>query len=381
MSAPMFPTMAQFQPAAGGFPDQMRAPMRTSVAPEPLGQSPPDEEEGSVYEERDEADDSRGMGCMLGVTGGACALFVGLILLLLSWKGLHATHYGLIRNKMTGVVNFEYPKLGGRNFVGFWNEYIEFPATIQSIEWLESVPNDEGTKDLSPMNVRTSDGLTMRLGVVVQYQINPTYIPDMYKTYKDKYEGFFTSNLRSKFQVLVAEYKAEDLWVERKNVSRAMKTACDQVCAERMGNMLMCWGVQLLANHLDPKIESTIVNRQVEVQKQDLEKERMKTERIRSETLVLKADYDMQIAVVKANASAYAGRLVNIANADADYNTAASRGTAMQLIQDNIKVPGGLGGPTDLTAAQLVAYMSKNAIISDPGNKMLYGVFNGPTEL
>ena len=118
------------------------------------------------------------------VGGGCCccAFLAFLIMLLSSFKGLHATEFGILRNTFTGVVSFGNTYHGGRNFIGFWNDYLIFPATINSIEWLPGPPRRHATRDLSPMNVRTADGLMVELGIVTQYRVVREKIPEIYKT-------------------------------------------------------------------------------------------------------------------------------------------------------------------------------------------------------
>merc|ERR1740139_722442 len=128
------------------------------------------------------------------LVGASCCCLLFMALILASFKGLHATKYALTQNYFTGVVSFDPVYYGGRNFVGFWKGYVEFPATIQSIEWLHGVPAP-GTRDLSPFNVRTLDGLMVNLGIVTQYSIVREKIPEIYRLYKDDVEEFFISNL------------------------------------------------------------------------------------------------------------------------------------------------------------------------------------------
>merc|ERR1719491_154187 len=134
-----------------------------------------------------------------------------------SFKGLHATSYALTRNQYTGVVHFEPIYYGGRNIIGFWNDYIQFPATIQSIEWIAGRPDSGSTRDLSPLQVRTADGLMVNLGVVAKYHIVKDKVDDIYRVYKCDVEGFFISNLRSEFQEVVSKFRATQLYEDRIN--------------------------------------------------------------------------------------------------------------------------------------------------------------------
>ncbi|CAK9080632.1 unnamed protein product [Durusdinium trenchii] len=209
--------------------------------------------------------------------GCCCCLFLVLLIMLLSsFKGLHATHFGILRNSLTGVVSYGATYQGGRNFIGFWNDYLIFPATIQSIEWLPGVPQMSSIRDLSPMNVRTADGLMVELGIVTQYQVVRDKIPDIYQTYKTDYEGFFISNLRSALQATVAEFKATELYTKRPQVAESLEKTCRKVCQENLQGFLTCWGIQLLTVSLDPRIESANVQQQVEMQKQATESMKQK---------------------------------------------------------------------------------------------------------
>merc|ERR1719221_209927 len=115
------------------------------------------------------------------------------------------------------------------------NTYIEFPATIQAIEWTEhSMGMSSGRRDLSPMQMRTSDGLMVGLGVVAEYHVVQEQIPEIYRHYLQDYETFFINNLRSAFQVLIGGFRATELYTERLKVSQGMFDTCKRVCAENL---------------------------------------------------------------------------------------------------------------------------------------------------
>eukprot|EP00913_Durusdinium_trenchii_P034168 g31977.t1 len=285
--------------------------------------------------------------------------------LLSSFKGLHATHFGILRNSLTGVVSYGATYQGGRNFIGFWNDYLIFPATIQSIEWLPGVPQMSSIRDLSPMNIRAQDGL-----MVTQYQVVRDKIPDIYQTYKTDYEGFFISNLRSALQATVAEFKATELYTKRPQVAESLEKTCRKVCQENLQGFLTCWGIQLLTVSLDPRIESA----NVEMQKQATESMKQKAALIRAKTTVLEADFDRQVKLVNVEADAAAVNITRKAKADAEYNLQQARADVLTTIQNTVK-----NGFAPLSSQELLQYLESNALIENTAGAMIYGDFASAT--
>lgn len=305
---------------------------------------------------------------------GCCIFLIGLIMILCSFKGLHATEFAILRNSVTGVVSFDNTYHGGRNFIGFWNEYLVFPATLQSIEWLSGQPQNSGTRDLSPMSVRTADGLMVELGIVAQYTVVREKIPQIYQTYKTEYEGFFISNLRSALQSTVAEFKATELYTDRFKVSTALLETCKDVCRGNLQGFLSCWGIQLLDVRLDQRIENANVRQQVEMQKQATEEMKQKASLIRAKTTVLEADFDRQVKLVNVEADAAAVNITRKAEADAAYNMQEARAEVLRTVQNTVK-----SGFAPLTNSELLKYMEQGALIEATAGPMIYGDFQSAT--
>jgi len=306
-----------------------------------------------------------GVGCC-----GCCTLFV-LVLSLVSFKGLHATKFALTRNSFTGVVHFDTVYHGGRNFIGAWNSYVEFPATVQSIEWMDTSPHTRTTtRDLTPMQVRTEDGLMVRIGVVAKYFIQKEKLPEIYRTYKMNVEGFFISNLRSQLLATTAHFRATQLYEDRIEVAKALFETCKKVCREDLHDFLGCWRIDLLEVDLDPKIEAANIKEQVEKQKQRTEKMKQNASLIRSGTAVIESDFDRQIQVVQARAKAQAYNLTSQASANATLLTQETRAKALQIIQTTVT-----DGATTMTREQLLDYLEKLALIESPQGSMVYGNF------
>merc|ERR1719329_153566 len=106
------------------------------------------------------------------------------------------------------------------------------------------MPLRDVTSDLSPMLMRTQDGLMVNLGIVVQYQITLDSIPLMYQEFKDNYENFFISQIRSGFQDILARHPSEHLWVRRHELAVEFQNECTAICRDpnKIRGFILCWG-------------------------------------------------------------------------------------------------------------------------------------------
>lgn len=300
--------------------------------------------------------------------GCCCGVFITLfILLMCSIKGLHVTKFAMKRNSINKRVDLETTYRGGRHVIGFWNDYITFPATLQSLEWLSSAPLDqEHVKDLSPMVMRTSDGLMVQLGITVQYRLVEGNIPDMYMQFKDSYENFFISNIRSGFQNILANHASDDLWVHRHEVAMEFQTECQAICADpaKLRNYIECWGVQLTGANIDDQIESKIIQRQVQVQDQEYYGVKRQAALIRTGTEVMESEYDKNITIARANATGNAFRIQNEAAANAALRFSEAKAQALTLIQSNLSA---------LDHSDIIRYQERVALIEKRHTNMVYG--------
>eukprot|EP00929_Paragymnodinium_shiwhaense_P069542 TRINITY_DN3506_c0_g1_i1.p1 TRINITY_DN3506_c0_g1~~TRINITY_DN3506_c0_g1_i1.p1 ORF type:complete len:390 (-),score=131.18 TRINITY_DN3506_c0_g1_i1:402-1571(-) len=303
---------------------------------------------------------------------GACGLFSFLILMLCSWQGLPATKYGIKRNVITGVVDLSGEVYyGGRNVIGFYNEFIEFPATLQTLEWLDDAWSDHSRwRDLQPMVVRTRDALEVRLGMTMQYLIMQEKIPLMYSVFEEGYELYFTSIMRSAFQLVASKFEFEELWTKRSEVRDAMFAECSrlsgiQISDGGMDGMIQCWGIQLLDIHIDQEIDDTIEARQVQTQQQHLEKEKQEYILVDAATEVMEAGYQKQTQVVNSNATAEAYKITSKATVDASHDMEAAHAEMLGVTSSKL----GLGG------AALTEFLEQGAILQNKHSDLVLGAF------
>lgn len=301
---------------------------------------------------------------------GGCCVLAALWLILACFQGLHATKFALAKSKFTGVVHFDSVYHGGRNMIGFWNTYLEFPATVQSLEWIEGRPNEPTTRDLSPLQVRSHDGLNIRLGLIAKYFINKEKVADIYRTYKLGIDTFFISNMRSSILEAVSQFSAIQLYTNRVEVKNALLDACKAVCANVLHGYLTCWRIEVLEVYLSDKVNNANIRRQVEDQRHATEKMNRNASLIRSGTSVIESEFDRQIEVVHAKAHAKGFSLTSAAKANATKLLQEARAKALGVIQASV-----VAGPTQLSQEQLESYLEKTALIQSSPANLVYGDF------
>lgn len=309
--------------------------------------------------------ESLGAGHLCGIGCCGAVTFTGLILFLCSFQGLNATEFGLTKNKVTGVVNLDEVYYGGRNAVGFWNQYITFPATIQSITWSAS------SAELGAMDARANDGLMVKLSISAQYTINRDRVGEIYRNYKENVQGFFVSNMRSKVAEIISDYPSHAMWERRNEVIASLKQACDRVCQaeDSLKGMVSCWGIQFLGVTVDANLENTLEQNQVENQKQAMQAEVQKANVIRASITVTTAHYDARIGVITAQATADAYQVSQHAESNAKLAWLEAKAGALTTIHDTVVASGG----TKMTNAEVISYLERTTIAEDTTAPMIYG--------
>lgn len=288
-----------------------------------------------------------------------CCVSVLLVLLLIgipfSLKRIPVMKYGLVRNTWTGVVSHSGMYRGGIRFIGFWNEFLIFPATLQTVEW-----ND--------LHVTTIDGLQVGLGMVLQYTFNLDSISLMYRTFKDDYANGFNNIMRGLVQNVGGEYSSIEMWTKRIIVKNAIFEACKEAAAIMHG-MVKCWDVQFLDLIMYDDIEDVLEDRQVQWQHQAAKREEQKSELVRTQTLILESQVDGQITKLNAEAVASAWAIKAEANANADFNTETAWPLAMAAAQETIT-----HDDIKMTSTEIIQFFETQAYLAST-SLLVYGEF------
>ena len=97
---------------------------------------------------------------------GGIVLALGIILLAVSWDTVEPIEFGLKCNSITKSCNPQNVFLGGRYLVGPFNYFINFPSTLQTIEF-SSYKHSKA----EALKTRTAEGLNLVLHVSFQYKL------------------------------------------------------------------------------------------------------------------------------------------------------------------------------------------------------------------
>jgi len=241
--------------------------------------------------------------------GALCAVVVPLALLLLSLGAVEQNEYGLVYNWITKTItNRVYH--GGTHFIGFWNSFVVFPATVQTVEFSDRV----GMRTAEALHTRTKEGLGLHLSISFQYKLNPDQIPQLYTLTNVQYEGLFTRIARDQLLEAASEYEGPQYWLERHEIGDHMRRLVDHELKESFASL---WGLQLLIIDLPDRYENSITITQVQQQIIQTRRNQQLAASIRADTEVMKSKVQRDIDVVRAGAGANYTKVTKMAEAEA----------------------------------------------------------------
>jgi len=226
----------------------------------------------------------------------ACLVLCGLIVAIASLGSVKQNEYGLLLNWVTKEIK---PQVfhGGRHFIGPWNGFITFPATVQTVEFSER--HDRRTAE--PLHTRTKEGLGLQLSISFQYKLKSAEIPQLYALTNSAYEGLFTRIARDQLLEAAAKYNGPQYWQERDKISDEMR---DLVKASLDASHCTLWNLQLLDINLPATYEDSITKTQVQNQLIRTRESQQRAASVRADTEVLNSTYHRDISVVQAGANA-----------------------------------------------------------------------------
>mmetsp|Transcript_6324 Transcript_6324/g.10144 ORF Transcript_6324/g.10144 Transcript_6324/m.10144 type:complete len:400 (+) Transcript_6324:92-1291(+) len=265
-----------------------------------------------------------------------CCCIVNFVLMIMFFPctltQLGQFKFGLLRNKVTGVVDLENTYAPGWYWIGFWKEFVEFPSTLNTIEFSEE-PVEEGVQDLRHLRSRDKDGKLIFLDVSIQYLLHKESIGKLYTDMLTFYEDIMISELRDQIAKAANGFAVQDIWSQYNSVVDLMKERCDIALQLRHAE---CWGLQLWGVKLSTEYEAKLVETQVRKQAQRTAEEEKKYEAVRAATRVLVAEYNKEIQIVKAGGEADVYSIKTLAASTASANIIAAQAKSLQIIKDRV---------------------------------------------
>mmetsp|Transcript_39638 Transcript_39638/g.91586 ORF Transcript_39638/g.91586 Transcript_39638/m.91586 type:complete len:336 (+) Transcript_39638:69-1076(+) len=283
----------------------------------------------------------------------SCVSFVICILILVSFQQVDRLHAGLLRNSLTGEVNLERTYAQGRYFVGFWNEFLQFPTTLNTIEFADEAV-EEGVQQLGKLRSRDKDGKQIWLDVSVQYRIFPDELPRIYREMTKVYEDVYISELRGALQQITNKFAIDQAWKDYPGVQREMHEVCKTVL---LGRHAECWGLQLWGIRLQVEYENQLIRTQVRKQAEETARARQEQLEYREKTQVILAEYVANVTVISQKGVADKNRIERDAESAAQSALVSAQGEVLELVKDVVKLNASDYQPERfMSPAELVQY-------------------------
>jgi len=256
---------------------------------------------------------------------------LSVITLALSLGYVEPNEYGLTYNWITKQIGSTVYH-GGTHLIGPWNRFVEFPATVQTIEFSS---RQHGLATSPMLHTRTKEGLGLFLSIAFQYKLDPAKLPQLYALTNVRYESLYTRIARDQMLEAASEYEGPQYWVQRQDVGNQMRDRVQKHLKEAFADV---WSLQLLVIDLPDVYEKKITSTQVQQQKINTRRNEQKATSIRADTEVLKAEFDRQIQVVRAGAEANYTIATRLAAAEAAGRKIKAEGTALKYLRRHLNL-------------------------------------------
>jgi len=267
-----------------------------------------------------------------------------LFVLLMSLDAVEQNEYGLMYNWVTKSLHKDVYH-GGTHFIGFWNKFIVFPATVQTIEFSDR----PGVSHAPMLHTRTKEGLGLHLSISFQYNLDPARLSELFAITNTNYEGLFRRIARDQLLEAASEYEGPQYWLERHKIGDHMRRLVDSQLQQSCARL---WGLQLQVIDLPDRYEKSITMTQVQQQMIKTRRNEQIAASIRADTEVLRAEFARRVQVVQADAMANFTQETKVAEAEATERKIDAEAEAVGYVRKKL----GLSPSEAVRYEQLNAY-------------------------
>jgi len=273
-----------------------------------------------------------------GVVCCGCCTVLNFILIILFFPAtvtqIGQFKYGLAKNKITGTVDLDTSFGPGRYWIGFWKEFIEFPSTLNTIEFSNDKP-EKGVQHLSKLVSRDNEGKQIFLDVSIQYRLLKPSLGKIYREMTTLYEDIYISDLRDQLSKAANQFSIAQAWTQYNFVVETMFTKCKEILSVKGAE---CWGLQLWGVSVSQKYEEQLIKTQVQKQKKETSKAQMMQAQVRAETGFQLARFTRDIKIVNAQATANQITIERQAIAAAEANLVQAQAQILSIIKTNVNL-------------------------------------------
>lgn len=288
------------------------------------------------------------------------ALLAAALVLALCFSSLgcvEQNQYGLVYNWVTKSIGTKVYH-GGTHMIGFWNAFVIFPATVQTIEFSDRL---RGLSTSGMLHTRTKEGLGLHLSISFQYKLDPDHLPELYALTNHRYEGLFVRIARDQLLEAASQYEGPQYWLRRHDIGAHMRRLVDE---QLRASYASIWGLQLLAIDLPDKYEYSITKTQVQQQMIKTRRNEQAAASIRADTGILQAEFARKVRIVEAGALANYTMQTRLALAEAEGRKLAAEADALGYVRQRL----------GFSASGVVRYQELNAYGSMPNATFLADV-------
>jgi regulator of protease activity HflC (stomatin/prohibitin superfamily) len=246
------------------------------------------------------------------IGAGVVALIV-VIAFAFMWDSVEPTEYGMTYNVITKTAGVDHIYEGGLYFLGPFQKFIKFPATVTHIEF-----SDRPHANSPPLETRTKEGLGLILHVSFQYKLYREDIPKLYRLTNVRYEETFIRQAKNIILEQGSEYNAPEYWEKRSEIGAAIGKKLNETLSKTFTSVI---SFQMIQIDLPTSYEDSIVQTQVEVQGRETKRYEQMEKTILESINVDISEADKKVQIIYATADATAIRIINEAKGSAINNT------------------------------------------------------------
>lgn len=300
-----------------------------------------------------------------GALGAAAACLITVaILAACSIGAVPPLNYGIRYNFFNKYADTSTVYSSGRYFIGPWNTFLLFPASVQTVEFTGERRLWQSGVRYPALHTRTKEGLALHLQVSLQYKLTQHRLGQLYAEFNTAYEQMFISTIRDTLIRVAADYEAYQLWSARGKVGAKMQSMVHQALQRTYAE---CWGLQLMVIELPTQFDDSIVLTQVQKQAVTTSQYQQTAAQIRARTLVIAAEYGRKVTVIMAGGKANYTLVTKTAKALARQKTLGTESDVFHNIKDLL----------NLSPENLVVYQQYSAVQMQPNATLFYGFDEG----
>jgi len=263
-------------------------------------------------------------------------VFIGLVILLSSsFDHLKAVEYGILRNTITGQLDYDNVYEGGLRLVGPFSRFVRFPAGEVTIEF-----SNNRTAQQPPVQTRTgkgkggsdkSAGQNVNISMSFQFKFQPSLLPNVYKSLALNYLPRYYVIARNVVSDVSQLFSPQQYWTERYVIANTMLNQLNESLFEE--GYVTVTRVQLMRVDFSSQYEDAITATEVQNQETMTQKYNQTVQDLLQGIEVLKADANATIVSVGAKAAATSSIITNQAAAEAYSNIQSATAQAYESLR------------------------------------------------